>query len=665
MRWQWLSFWRRNTSGQPVPRQRAWSRLPPLRITLSPHPPVLVPLLHRPVIATTRDPLARSAPARRIAFEAPGRGSVTGLVRASYATQPELPSDMDDYPIQSEPLPVPVVVRPLPRDDSPAEPLTSAVDTYVGEPTAPDVPYRTSSFNRLLAQFDGEPDGLAQAAMLALGGMSSQATAPPPRGAAPEQASAEPMPFIPSQPVQQQVLRRPSLAQSRRLGLAGRADKQPEPDRPDELADEEPPRPSREAPPTRRLGIGAPLTREQTDEHPAPNPREQTVEHPAPNPRQQTIEHPAPNPREQTVEHPAPNPRERTAEQPAPNPRDHQQAHQPPPTQSTEQEPPPPPIVYRAAPLDPLPPPPVKDEPMRQEPVPIELATEFRTRFDIDVTEVPIHRGPAVTTLADAASARAFTQHGEVYLPDEAGELTEPDGRALLAHELVHVAQQRVLGPDLPGESSPGGALLEAAAAGTERWMRGRSAPPPTLIPAVLRRRLGSDHPDDEPPPAGPPAAFVHQPQLLPIPPPAPITETHVQRAAVEQPAQHFDLDTLLSSAHADGQQVPTSITAVATESGPVYLTAPRPAASPPDPSGAAPDIDALRGRIEQLASTVDQLATARPATPEPPGEADRRDVDRSDVDELARRLYPRIRDNLRHELIIDRERAGRLSDLR
>jgi hypothetical protein len=559
---------------------------------------------------------------------------VTGLVRASYAAysaESERPSDVDSGAIESAPRParsVPVV-RPLSRDDPSAEPLTSAVDTYVGEPTAPDVPYRTSSFNRLLAQFDGEPDGLAKAAMLALGGMSSQAPAPPPRATESEQDSVEPVAIIPpvgsrqippsqqqQAPGRQQVLRRPSLAQSRRLGLAGHPGKPPEQDssrHPDrtEPADAVAAPPSPEAPQARRLGIGAPVIREQT------------------------------------------------VDRPAPDPRDHERARQPSPTQPTEDEASSWPVVYRAAPLDPLPPPPVKDEPMQPEPVPVEMAAEFRARFDIDVTEVPIYRGPAVTALANAASAQAFTQRGEVYLPDEAGELTKPDSRALLAHELVHVAQQRVLGPNLPGESSPDGALLEAAAAGTQRWMRDGGASPPTLIPPPLQHRIASHQPAD-PSPAGTPAAFVHQPPPLPIPSPARISETHMQRAAVEEPAQHFDLDTLLSSAQTDGPQAPTSITAVSTEAGPVYLTAPRPAAAPSDPSSATSDIDALRGRIEQLSSTVDELATARSATPEAPGV-----TDRGDVDELARRLYPRIRDNLRRELIIDRERAGRLSDLR
>ena len=34
------------------------------------------------------------------------------------------------------------------------------------------------------------------------------------------------------------------------------------------------------------------------------------------------------------------------------------------------------------------------------------------------------------------------------------------------------------------------------------------------------------------------------------------------------------------------------------------------------------------------------------------------------DVDRLARRLYPRLRDHLRGELRLDRERLGRATDL-
>ena len=37
-------------------------------------------------------------------------------------------------------------------------------------------------------------------------------------------------------------------------------------------------------------------------------------------------------------------------------------------------------------------------------------------------------------------------------------------------------------------------------------------------------------------------------------------------------------------------------------------------------------------------------------------------DIDRLDLEELTKRLFPRLRSSLRQELIVDRERAGRLS---
>jgi hypothetical protein len=40
-------------------------------------------------------------------------------------------------------------------------------------------------------------------------------------------------------------------------------------------------------------------------------------------------------------------------------------------------------------------------------------------------------------------------------------------------------------------------------------------------------------------------------------------------------------------------------------------------------------------------------------------------DLDRLDLEELTKRLYQRLRANLRRELLVDRERAGRLNDVR
>ena len=51
--------------------------------------------------------------------------------------------------------------------------------------------------------------------------------------------------------------------------------------------------------------------------------------------------------------------------------------------------------------------------------------------------------------MTEALGARAATVDEEVFIPDVAGALTIGPGAALLAHELVHVAQQRRLGSTL------------------------------------------------------------------------------------------------------------------------------------------------------------------------------------------------------------------------
>jgi len=63
---------------------------------------------------------------------------------------------------------------------------------------------------------------------------------------------------------------------------------------------------------------------------------------------------------------------------------------------------------------------------------------------------------------------------------------------------------------------------------------------------------------------------------------------------------------------------------------------------------------------------------TPSPTTPSGPGGADKKhigpsghekiDLDRLDLEELTKRLFPRLRSSLRQELIVDRERAGRLN---
>ncbi|MCR6487823.1 DUF4157 domain-containing protein [Amycolatopsis sp. OK19-0408] len=123
--------------------------------------------------------------------------------------------------------------------------------------------------------------------------------------------------------------------------------------------------------------------------------------------------------------------------------------------------------------------------------VPGTIAATFRTQFGVDVADVPVRRGRAVSAQAATLSARAFTTAGEVFLPDEADALTTVDAGGLLVHELTHVAQQRLLGPAVPPEASADGAELERRALAAEQWARGENAPPDALVPETMTAEAG------------------------------------------------------------------------------------------------------------------------------------------------------------------------------
>lgn len=169
---------------------------------------------------------------------------------------------------------------------------------------------------------------------------------------------------------------------------------------------------------TRRLGLGAPISR-QEDEPVA----EQAV--PPPEPRQEPP--------------------------PLPQP--------PPPDQVTAA-----PLVYRAVDAQS---PRVTGQVVREQ-VPPDLAGAVRRDRGADVADVPVFRGQAVDAEARSRGARAFAKDGAVYLPDSAGPISSGKTKALLAHELVHVVQQRTIGANLPGLSTPEGRRLEAEAVAAE-----------------------------------------------------------------------------------------------------------------------------------------------------------------------------------------------------
>ncbi|MFD9702944.1 DUF4157 domain-containing protein [Lentzea sp. NPDC059081] len=168
-------------------------------------------------------------------------------------------------------------------------------------------------------------------------------------------------------------------------------------------------------------------------------------------------------------------------------------------TPETEDEEPPParpryrtPGSSRTAPLPDVPEELDLPEPPKPSPVPADVVDHFRRELGTDVSGVPVHRGPEVSVRAAAMNARAFTTKGEVHLPQEAGSLESRGTKALLAHELTHVVQQRTR--PVPHECTEEGRRLENQARRVERAFGGDVAlvhrtpvvvpPPPPALPS-------------------------------------------------------------------------------------------------------------------------------------------------------------------------------------
>jgi Domain of unknown function (DUF4157) len=147
----------------------------------------------------------------------------------------------------------------------------------------------------------------------------------------------------------------------------------------------------------------------------------------------------------------------------------------------------------------PVPQPPVQSEPARRAvahyrraEVPHEVRTDVTRALGRDPGAVPIRREREVSDIASRIGARAFTREGEVFLPVEAGPLDSPETRAVLAHELTHVVQQRLYGSSLPRPSSAEGQRLEAEAHAIERFVRGDD-PEPVVAPIRTLRATPGD----------------------------------------------------------------------------------------------------------------------------------------------------------------------------
>lgn len=724
----------------PATRRSAhhWASLPPLPVTIKPTAPLVMG--PAPVLEPLPGPRTWSG-----GSIPPATGRVEGLVHPIPVTA-EPPARRAEPAI---PVEQPLLVHRTVHSEPPAPvaSLTDAVGQYVGEPREPAEPYRAPGWMRMVPEWL-QQGGTSEAELgMASAGRPLNIPATP-RLIQPAPEPLRPAPVVPQriaeepaapEPVERSTQDTPVVTSAPKLRRANLAQ-------------------------SRRLGLGAPLKRgaEQELVFPAEPPSiEQTQALPAATPAPVSRPAASESDSEDTGEAPEPPPapppplvhRPVRAEEPAepePEPvRPSPVAAGPVvPSSGPITQPAPPasavPLVYRSAP--PKPQPEAKPVARRAKviPVPTGLASAIRSSHGVDVSDVLVHRGPEVTEEARSLGARAFTRDAEVFLPEEAGSLDAPQARGLLAHELVHVVQQRRLGTSLPASSTSAGLALEAEAVSAEHEHTGHGhathAPAEPLVHPVLTQVLSQ-------------AARTAGVQFAPL-----IPESYSSAPAVEAPAP----STLSEPARQQVDQISqesatrvieqwtnpalggTGFAAFPVTESPALPSLPSaPSAEPGTLAGTAavnesemanqvlqvinldratkgePAISLLDDRaLEQIRQVVAEqtrgisnramvlgtssaaaagaaLATEAstslpdqlPPAPAPapveaqsgesgptiqfgqsdidPGRDDLVDIDRLDLDELSARLYDRLRSRLRLELLVDRERAGLLTDFR
>ena len=361
--------------------------------------------------------------------------------------------------------------------------------------------------------------------------------------------------------------------------------------------------------------------------------------------------------------------------------------------------------------------------------VPLDLAQALRSAYGTDVAAVPIRQGEAARQAVAQQQARAYTIDGEI-VDGTAQPAADPRAhRALLAHELVHVVQQRDLAGALPAEHSPAGAALESDAVAVEHAvLTGRALPP------LGHRRGGS---------GAPVAARLQRAPLVYATPPAttPSADTTTPAAPAAPPTPAAPAPPATPSAA-------TPAAATSTPAGAATTTGPGATSSPPSfgtrmldftksvgsgtegvlldfvgvqgsvfdhflpqsgsgsgggsgpggPSGGGPgqhgqqhtpatfgermgnagidtsrDVGGVFGDFlgidsDELHRRAGEHSGGGGVDPAHPlAESGRPQIhhDDLDLDSLATHLYDRIRSRLRMELLLDRERAGLLIDFR
>ncbi|MDE3203556.1 MAG: DUF4157 domain-containing protein [Acidobacteriota bacterium] len=254
-------------------------------------------------------------------------------------------------------------------------------------------------------------------------------------------------------------------------------------------------------------------------------------------------------------------------------------------------------------------------------------------RFGVDLSNVPIDRSPRGAMEVARLRARAITSDRAVVIPAAVGSLDVGPGRALLTHELTHVAQRARFGSSLPAEDSPAGQVLEAQALQAEMTLN--TGP-------VIRTTM-------EPPQGGPrPTTWTG---VLNSSPEAGSAGAPLPLAGPGSPS--LDADALANTILERLSEI--------TSEGPVTQQFQAPAMAPIMAAPAPVPVGAVQRAADDLPA---QAVVQEPPAPQT-GVADG-DLERpsdEDLSNLSRWLYPWIRYRLRGELREDRERAGLLTD--
>jgi hypothetical protein len=220
--------------------------------------------------------------------------------------------------------------------------------------------------------------------------------------------------------------------------------------------------------------------------------------------------------------------------------------------------------------------------------------------------KVRVDRSSQASSSALDLDANAYTSGDTIVMPQHHGPLDSGRGQELLAHELVHVNQQRRLGSSLPAEHTSAGQALEREAQSAESLVERHRSRAPSLDMPVARP----------------------------------------QRSATNEAPNHSD-----DVRHAT--EVALAAGASDTGGGTIELTAG--GTTTPDTPGPAPQRAARTSAPSRTAGSSEMRSVAEP------GESN----DEQELDELARKLYDRMRLRFKRELLLDRERGGVLADPR